>query len=145
MKTLFAFLLVGSLAVPAFAADPVVVSSTQMQLTTSPVFLGRIQYFLVSIAGGVLSEAHATVQHACRFAYAVGALGSPAQSAANVSALVAGSTNVVGTAVQWSTPTPPNPLTNPYEGQWDSSASDAALLSQITTLFNTFARCDTGT
>ncbi len=124
------------------AADPVAVSSTQMQLITSQVFLLRIQYFLTPIAAAVFGEAHNTALHQCRFNYAQVVIGAPAQATANAAALIAASTNVVAAGVvQWA----PLPSTSPYAGQWDTAATDAALLSQITALFNQLARCDTGT
>jgi len=123
------------------AADPTSVSSTMMALTTSPVFLLRLQYFLVQEGALVLAEPHATVCHAARFAYAQGVLGAPAQAAANAAALIV-STNVggaviVNTAVQWSTG-------SQYAGQWDTSAGDTALQTAVADQWNALARCDTG-
>lgn len=141
-QILFALLLTFGLALSAQAADPVAVSSTQMQLTTSPVFLLRLQYFLVQQAGIVLAEAHATVCHLPRINYANAIIGSPAQAAANAAALISssnvGGAVIVGTAVQWS----PG---SQYAGQWDTSAGDTAVQTAIVNDFNALARCDSGT
>src|SRR5437016_2839412 len=102
------------------AAAQTPVSTTQMQLVTSTTFLNRIQYLLTQQAVVVKAEALATVCHGSRSLFANQVITAPAASASAAAVMLAGSTNVIGTVV-----TNANPLLI------DSSASDAALLSQI--------------
>lgn len=120
------------LAAPAmlFAQN---VSTTQMQLVASSLFRGRVQYLLSQQATVVKAELLATTCHPKRSLFADAVISSPDGIAQQVSVLIAGSTNVIGTVVF-----------NANPNLIDSSATDAAMLSQIATLWNVFSKCDTG-
>jgi hypothetical protein len=97
----------------------------------------------------VLAEAIVTACHAPRINYANAVIYNPAQAAANAAPLIVssnvGGAVIVGTAVQWATPVPPNPLTNPFEGMWDTSATDVSVQNAVVNAWNTLSRCATGT
>lgn len=109
------------------------VSTTQMQLVNSTTFTNRLQYILSQQAIVVKAELLATTCHPKRSSFADVVINSPAAAASQVSVLIAGSTNVLGTVI-----------VNVNPNLVDSSASDAAILSQIATLWNVFSKCDTG-
>ncbi len=108
-------------------------SVTQMALTKSSTFLGRLQYLLASQAGVVLVETGVGTTHAQRAAFAKLCVSNPPAAAIAASTYIAGSTNVVGTVV-----------TNADPNLVDSSATDAAILSQVATSWNILAGIDTG-
>lgn len=118
-------------AVPVFAQNT---STTQMQLTTAAAqrFIDRVAYLLTQQAVVVKAEALATACHAARSTFASQVIAAPQTSAQASAVLLAGSTNVIGT------------VTVSGSGLVDSSASDAALLSQIATSWNALSKCDTG-
>lgn len=129
-RILFGLALAAALSVGLLAQSNT--STTQMQLVSSSTFTNRLQYLMTQQAVVVLTEVHATACHTQRAAFAMQVIQNPASSASAASVLLAGSTNVVGTVV------------TDGNGQADSSASDAALLSQIATDWNVLSRCDTG-
>jgi hypothetical protein len=106
-------------------------STTQMQLVSSPLFLNRMQYLLAQQARTVLTEASNTAHHTRRAQYASDVVNSPASKAASAAVLVVGGVNVINTVIG----SAPN---------FDSSATDAAMLSQIATFWNALAGIDTG-
>jgi len=128
-KILFTLLLI-SFSLQVFAQNT---STTQMQLVNSSTFTNRLQYLLTQEAIVVLAEAHSTACHVQRFGFATQIIQNPAQMASQSSVMIAGSTNVVGTVV-----------TNVDPNKVDSSATDAALFSQIVSLWNALSKCDTG-
>ncbi len=109
------------------------VSTTQMSLAKSSKFRDRLQYILSQQSVIVKAEALSTTCHAKRSTFADVVIGSPDGAAQQISVLMSGSTNVLGTVVA-----------NADPNLVDSSATDAALLSQIATLWNVFSKCDTG-
>lgn len=113
---------------PAWAQNT---STTQMQLVTSQRFLDRVAYLLSQQAVVVKAEALSTTCHVLRSQFANEVISSPTGAAQSRAVLLAGSTNVIGTVTG-------------SGATLDSSATDAALLSQIATSWNAMSRCDTG-
>ena len=101
-------------------------STQQMALVHSTQFLDRLQYILTQQAVVVVAESAGTANHATRVTFAAKVLTSPAAAASGAAVALAGSTNVVGTVTG-------------SGNTADSTASDAALLSQVATLWNTLA------
>lgn len=106
-------------------------STDQMQLVGSPGFLLRIQYLMVQQARTVKAEALNTSCHASRSGYANTVINSPAGAASVAAVMLTGGINLIGTA----SGTAPNAV---------SSATDAAILSQIATFWSALSGCDTG-
>ncbi len=124
----FLILILLTIAWPVLAQNT---STTQMQLVNSTTFINRLQYLLTQQAVVVKAEALNTVCHTKRSLFADQIIASPIETARASSVMIAGSTNVIGTVI----------IAN---GVADSSASDAALLSQVATLWNALSKCDTG-
>ncbi len=131
MKRVLLALLLVSLAAPAFAQT---VSTTQMQLANSQVFLTRLQYTLAQEAVVVKAEALATVCHTLRSAFASTVLATSRQSAADNAATIVGGTNVLAGSI----------IANVDPAKVDSTVTDAALFAQLATQWNALAKCDTG-
>lgn len=112
---------------PAFAQN---VSTTQMQLNNQR-FQDRIAYLLSQQAIVVKAEALATTCHTKRSLFADSIISAPQATAQITLTMISGSTNVVNTVIA-------------VNGTFDSSASDAALLAQVATLWNALSKCDTG-
>src|SRR3979490_3101047 len=113
---------------PAFAQ-----ATSQMSLTKSTLFLDRLAYTMVQVAITVKAEALSTTCHLKRTSYADDVIASPGEKARIASVVVVGGVNLIGTV-----------LPNGDGNKVDSSASDAAILSQVTTFWNSLSRCDTG-
>lgn len=109
-------------------------SLTQMGLAQSTQFRTRLVYVLLQEARVVKAEPLATACHYQRSTYANGVLANAPQAAADAAPLVVGGVNLIGTVVA-----------NPAAALVDSSATDAAILSQVATFWNVLSRCDTGT
>lgn len=107
-------------------------STTQMQLVGSPGFLQRVAYLMVQHARTVKAEALLTACHGSRTNYATAVINNPAGMAQQAAVMLAGGVNLLGTA----SGSAPNAT---------SSATDAAILSQIATFWSHLAGCDTGT
>ncbi len=106
-------------------------STDQMVLASSPIFLARVEYLAAQQARVVLSEAGIGSTHAKRAAYAATLLANLGSFAPVIAITLVGGVNVIGTVTGAG-------LTA------DSSATDAALLSQIATFWNALAGIDTG-
>ncbi len=106
-------------------------STDQMVLASSPIFLARIAYLAAQQARVVLSEAGIGSTHAKRAAYAALIMANTTSFAPVIAITLVGGVNVIGTVTG-------SGLTA------DSSATDAALLSQIATFWNALAGIDTG-
>ena len=106
-------------------------STTQMALVGSNVFTNRIQYLAAQQARVVLAETGIGSTHTKRAAYAAMIIQNISSFAPIIAVTVAGGTNLIGTVTG-------SGLTA------DSSASDAAILSQIATFWNALAGVDTG-
>lgn len=115
------------LAMPVSAVE----STDQMQLVASPVFLARIQYLMVQTARNVKGEALNTPCHLTRTSYATSVINSPASAAPTAAVMLVGGVNLIGTVTGSGSTV-------------DSSASDAAIFSQIGTYWSWLAGCDTG-
>jgi hypothetical protein len=131
IRTAVIAVLLACLAVPVYAQQTE--SLTQMTLATSATFLVRLQYIMTQQARVVLEETGVGSTHACRAGYAQGIVSNVQAAAARGSVMVVGGVNLIGTVV-------PNANANLI----DSSASDAAILSQVATFWNQLAGCDTG-
>lgn len=103
----------------------------QYLLAQSPHFQARVQSLLCQIANQVLTETGVGAKHAERAAYAKQVVLNPTSAAMPACIYLAQSTNVQGT------------ITMEDEGP-RTSATDAALASQIATSWNVLAGIDTG-
>ena len=106
-------------------------STQQMVLIASPQFLARIQYLADQEARVVLTETGIGITHACRARYAASIVFNPAWYVPTVAVMIVGGINLIGTVTGTG-------LTA------DSTASDAAILSQIATFWAALSGCDTG-
>lgn len=106
-------------------------STDQMALAISPVFLARIAYLSAQQARVVLAETGIGGTHAKRALYAATVLANLPSFAPVIAVTIVGGINVIGTAIGTGLAA-------------DSSASDAAILSQIATFWNALAGIDTG-
>jgi hypothetical protein len=106
-----------------------------MQLAKDAGFLRRVEYILVSQAVVVLGETGIGATHAKRAIYAQSVIAAPAGQAVTASTMIAGSTNL----------TPPNATTTVNaDGTVTTTCTDAAMLSQVATLWNRLAGIDQG-
>lgn len=108
-------------------------STDQMVLVDSELFLNRIQFLSVTQARVVLAETGIGGTHAARAHYARQVVSNPASYAPVIATMVVGGVNLL----------PPATITGSGNTA-DSSASDAAILSQIATYWNPLAGIDTG-
>src|SRR5262245_18578125 len=106
-------------------------STLQMLLARDAAFLQRLQYLLVQQARVVKSEALATPQHTARSNYATTVINNPAGAATQAAVMIVGGVNVIGTVTLENS----GPVT---------TATDAALTSQIATFWTQLAGADTG-
>lgn len=127
-KLLVALLALLALATPAWAQNE---SATQMTLVASPVFTTRVQYLMTQQARTVLAETGVGAMHSCRAAYATTVTRNAPATAATASVMIVGGTNLIGTVTG-------------SGATADSTATDAAILSQIATFWTALAGCDTG-
>lgn len=105
-------------------------SQKQMKLRSTPDFLQRLEYIMVTQASVVLAESNGTANHTERTNYAKLVLNFPTEYAQKASTLVSGGINV--TSATTATP-------NDDTGVATFTTTDAALLSQVATLWNTLA------
>ena len=127
-KWLLAIVTIFVLATPAWAVNE---STTQMTLVASPVFTTRLQYLMVQQARTVLAETGVGATHACRARFANGVVMDPARTASIGAVMIVGGVNLIGTVTG-------------SGATADSTASDAAILSQIATFWTGLSGCDTG-
>ena len=102
----------------------------QMTLARDQNFLTRFQYLLVQQARVVKDEPTSTPQHEARTRYASSVINSPASAAPAAAVMVVGGPNVIGTVTLEDS----GPVT---------TASDAALTSQIATFWTALSGADT--
>lgn len=108
-------------------------SIIQMKLRRTEGFLDRLQYFLVQIAIGVLAEVLNTPHHAERAAYAKTVINASSGAAQSASVVVVGGVNIIANTT--------------YDQPTDTVAnttSDAAFLSQVSSLWNVLSGVETG-
>jgi hypothetical protein len=111
----------------------------QMALAHDSSFLDRVQYLMTQVALVVLAEVNTTPNHTLRVQLAHQVLNSPGQAAVNASVTIVGSANLVAANT---TVIPANPETGtPQTATTD--ATDAAILSQISTLWSALAGVST--
>lgn len=101
----------------------------QMTLARDPNFLLRLQYLMVQEARVVKGEPNSTPQHQARTLYATTVINNPPAAAQQGSAMIVGGPNLIGTV----TLEDAGPVT---------TASDAAILSQIATFWTALAGAD---
>jgi hypothetical protein len=106
-------------------------SVLQMQLAQDRVFLQRLQYLMLQHARVVKAEAQNTPYHAQRSTYATQVLNQPLSAASNAAGIIVGGPNLIGTVTI-------------EDSGVVTSASDAAILSQIASFWNTLAGVDSG-
>lgn len=104
----------------------------QMQLAHDPSFLNRVQYLMTQDAIAVLSEVNTTPDHVFRVQLAHQVLNNPGQAASNASVAIVGSVNLVAADT-----------TVNADGSVTTDATDAAILSQIATIWNALAGVST--
>lgn len=100
-------------------------------LGTDQTFIGRCATVLCGEATTVLAEQGVGATHLARAAYAQRVIASPTQMAAQAAPLLAQSTNVANTITL-------------EDSGITTSVTDGALLSQISSSWNTLAGVDTG-
>lgn len=108
-------------------------SAIQMSLARSATFLYRLEYLMVSQARVVKAEALNTPCHAARTVYATNVIDNPKTYAATAAVMLVGGVNLIGTVIG-----------NANPDLVDTSASDGALFSQVSTFWSALAKCDTG-
>lgn len=101
----------------------------QMTLAKDPNFLTRLSYLLVQQARVVKSEDPATPQHTARSNYATAVINNPSGMTPPAAVMVVGGPNVIGTVTLEDS----GPVT---------TATDAALTSQIATFWNALSGVD---
>src|SRR5438093_173414 len=102
------------------ASDP---STQQMALVHSPQFLDRFAYNLMVQAMVIIVESSGIANHVLRAAFAEKVIANAPYQATNNAVMIASSTNLLGTVIGTGVTA-------------DSSASDAAILSQVNTNWN---------
>lgn len=100
----------------------------QMALAHDPSFLNRVQYAMAVVALQVVNEATTVPGHTARRAYAQQVLGSPASAAVSMAVGLVGAVNLVA----------PVTTINP-DLSVTTDATDAAIASQVATLWNGYA------
>lgn len=99
-----------------------------MALAHDAQFLNRVQFALCQVALEVAAENPATANHAARRAFAASVLGNPGAAAAAAAVALVGAVNITASVV---TIKPSLDVV--------SDATDAAIASQVSTLWNSFA------
>jgi len=108
---------------------PLSESSLQMTLAKDAAFLNRLNYLMLQTARTVKEEAGTVPHHEKRTAYATNVLNSSELLVQQAACVVVGGINLVGTV----------DLT---DNGVETSASDAAILSQVSTFWNVLAGVD---
>jgi hypothetical protein len=108
---------------------PLTEAFLQMTLARDTNFLTRLQYIMVQVARVVKEEAASVPGHAQRSNYASSVISSPAAAVPAASVMVVGGPNVIGTVTLEDS----GPVT---------SASDAALFSQVSSYWNALSGLD---
>lgn len=102
---------------------------SQSQLSRDPQFLNRLSALLLAEAGVVAAEPTTVPDHDKRRELAQLILMNPAAMTANLAPAICNATNLLAANTSW----------NFESGSCDTDASDAAIQSQIATLWNVFA------
>jgi hypothetical protein len=104
-------------------------STLQMMLAKDPAFLNRLNYLMLQTARSIKEEAPSTPHHQKRTNYASQVLMNSAMMVAQAASTVVGGINLIGTVE----------LTD--DGVM-TTASDAAILSQVSTFWNALSGVD---
>jgi hypothetical protein len=104
----------------------------QMQLAHDSSFLNRVQYLMTQDAIAVLTEVNTTPSHNLRVQLAHQVLSNPGQAASAASVAIVGSVNLVAADT-----------TVNADGTVTTDATDAAILAQIATLWNSLSGVST--
>ena len=112
-------------------------SNLQMLLAHDATFLDRVQYLMTQNALTILAEVNTTPSHALRTQLARQVLTNPGQAAINAAPAIVGSVNLVAanTTITPATETTPQIVS--------TDATDAAILSQVFTIWNALAGVST--
>jgi len=110
---------------------PMSESTLQMQLAKDPVWLQRLTYLMIQEARIIKAEGLRTPYHAERTKYASTVLSNAAMAAQQASSVIVGGPNILGTV-------------DLADNGITTSATDAAILDQVSLFWNTLAGIDTG-
>jgi hypothetical protein len=108
---------------------PMSESTLQMMLARDPAFLNRLNYLMLQQARTIKEEPPDTPYHNKRTAYASSVLGNSQMMVGQAAYTVVGGINLIGTVE----------LT---DNGVETSAIDAAILSQVSTFWNALAGVD---
>lgn len=108
---------------------PMSESTLQMELARDPAFLNRLNYLMLQTARGVKEEPVATPFHYKRTSYASQVLGNSPTMVQQAAYTIVSGPNLIGTVE----------LT---DNGVETSASDAAIFSQISTFWNVLSGVD---
>lgn len=106
-------------------------SVLQMQLARDQIFLQKLQYLMLQQARVVKEEPPDVPYHPQRSAYATTVLNQSVMAAQNAAGIIVGGPNLIGTVTI-------------EDSGVVTTASDAAVLSQIATFWNTLSGVDSG-
>ena len=104
-------------------------STLQMELARDPAFLNRLNYLMLQTARGVKEEAANTPYHGKRTAYASNVLNNSQLMVQQAAYTIVGGPNLLGTVEM-------------TDNGVETSASDAAIFSQISSFWNVLAGVD---
>jgi len=110
---------------------PMSESVLQMQLSQDRIFLQRLQYLMLQQARTVKAEPQTTPFHAQRTQYATNVLSNSMMATQQAAGTVVGGPNLIGTV-------------DITDNGIVTTATDAAILSQVATYWDTLAGVDTG-
>jgi len=102
---------------------------SQAQLSRDPNFLKRLESLLLSEAGVVAAEADTVEHHKERRQLSQAIITNPPGMSVSLAPAICNATNLVGADTTW----------NFEAGATETSASDAAIRSQISTMWNILA------
>lgn len=108
---------------------PMSESTLQMMLARDPAFLNRLNYIMLQVARTVKEEAADTPHHQKRTTYASTILGNSQMMVAQAASTIAGGINLIGTV-------------DVTDNGVETTATDAAILSQVSTFWNVLAGVD---
>lgn len=111
---------------------PMSESTLQMSLAKDPAFLNRLNYLMLQMARGVKEEPGSTPYHYKRSLYASNVLNNSAMMVSQAAYTIVGGINLIGTV-------------DITDNGVETSATDAAIFSQVATFWNTLAGVDMAT
>jgi len=108
---------------------PMSESTLQMELARDPAFLNRLNYLMLQTARGIKEEAPSTPHHAKRSSYATSVLNNSQAMVQQAAYTVVSGPNLLGTV-------------EITDNGVETSASDAAIFSQISTFWDVLSGVD---